>query len=188
VPTRPLLKLLNGEGARSSSKVSLTPGVQSTAGMRREIASRPYRARMPNRKPRQVPRDPDHPKKLPSFSGRTEVNNIVGESATILLLSVRAFNRRSGTRRAASSAALPGAGIVVPSADLEVADQQTGSRARTKGAISRLVKATKVLAVRKDLLVLPDATEESPSVFQNSSMLSRRLVPHHGGRFFNITT
>ena len=58
--------------------------------------------------------------------------------------------------RAAALAGRPG--IVVPSVDLEVADQQTGSRARTKGAISRLVKATKVLAVRKDLLVLPDAT------------------------------
>jgi len=58
--------------------------------------------------------------------------------------------------RAAALAGRPG--IVVPSVDLEVADQQTGSRARTKGAISRLVKANKVLAVRKDLLVLPDAT------------------------------
>jgi predicted transcriptional regulator of viral defense system len=49
-------------------------------------------------------------------------------------------------------------GIVVPSADLEIADQQTGSRSRTKNAISRLIRANKVLAVRKDLLVLPDAT------------------------------
>jgi predicted transcriptional regulator of viral defense system len=58
--------------------------------------------------------------------------------------------------RAAALAGRPG--IVVPSVDLEVADQQTGSRARTKDAISRLAKANKILAVRKDLLVLPDAT------------------------------
>jgi predicted transcriptional regulator of viral defense system len=57
------------------------------------------------------------------------------------------------------AAALAGrGGIVVPSEDLEVADRQTGSHARTKDAISRLLKANKVVAVRKDLLVLPDAT------------------------------
>ncbi len=58
--------------------------------------------------------------------------------------------------RASALAGRPG--IVVPSADLEVADQQTGSHARTKDAIGRLLKANRVLAVRKDLLVLPDAT------------------------------
>jgi predicted transcriptional regulator of viral defense system len=58
--------------------------------------------------------------------------------------------------RAAALAGRPG--IVVPSVDLEGADQKTGSRSRTKGALSRLVRAGQILAVRKDLLVLPDAT------------------------------
>jgi predicted transcriptional regulator of viral defense system len=58
--------------------------------------------------------------------------------------------------RASALAGRPG--IVVPSADLEVADQQTGSRPRTKNAISRLAKTNKIVTVRKDLLVLPDAT------------------------------
>ena len=49
-------------------------------------------------------------------------------------------------------------GIVVPSLDLFVADQRTGSRKLTKSAINRLVKAGKVRTVRRDLLVLSNVT------------------------------
>jgi predicted transcriptional regulator of viral defense system len=45
----------------------------------------------------------------------------------------------------------------VPSLDLDVADRQTGHRAYTNKALSRLVRAGRILAVRKDLIVLPDA-------------------------------
>jgi len=58
--------------------------------------------------------------------------------------------------RAATLAGRPG--IAVPSQDLEVADQHTGSRSRSKDAVWRLEKAGRVTSVRKDLLVLPDAT------------------------------
>jgi predicted transcriptional regulator of viral defense system len=49
-------------------------------------------------------------------------------------------------------------GVAVPSQDLAGADQQTGGRARTKQALLRLARAGRIIAVRKDLLVLPDAT------------------------------
>src|SRR5580692_8714936 len=58
--------------------------------------------------------------------------------------------------RAAHLAGRPG--IAVPSLDLDAADQHTGSRSRTKDAIWRLEQAGRVTSVRKDLLVLPDAT------------------------------
>ncbi len=58
--------------------------------------------------------------------------------------------------RAAELAGRPG--IAVPSLDLGDADERTGSRDRTRNAISRLIKAGKVTSVRKDLIVLPDAT------------------------------
>jgi len=58
--------------------------------------------------------------------------------------------------RAAALAGRPG--IAVPSQDLEAADQHTGSRSRSKDAVWRLEKAGRVTSVRKDLLVLPDAT------------------------------
>lgn len=58
--------------------------------------------------------------------------------------------------RAASLAGRPG--IVIPSRDLAGADQLTGNRARTKAATGRLVRAGKVLPVRRDLLVMPDQT------------------------------
>jgi len=57
--------------------------------------------------------------------------------------------------RAADIAGRPG--IAVPSLDLGIADEQTGSRPRTRDAIWRLEKAGRVSSVRKDLLVLPDA-------------------------------
>ena len=43
-------------------------------------------------------------------------------------------------------------------ADLDFADQHTGSHSRTKDAVWRLEKAGRVTSVRRDLLVLPDAT------------------------------
>jgi predicted transcriptional regulator of viral defense system len=57
--------------------------------------------------------------------------------------------------RAASLAGRPG--ISVPSRDLAVADQRDGHR-RAKDALSRLVRSGRVRPVRKDLVVLPDAT------------------------------
>lgn len=58
--------------------------------------------------------------------------------------------------RAADLAGRPG--IAMPSQDLDTADQHTGSRSRTKDAISRLQQAGRVTSVRRDLLILPDAT------------------------------
>ena len=58
--------------------------------------------------------------------------------------------------RAASLAGRPG--VAVPSQDLEGVDQQTGSRARTYRALLRLVRSGRIINVRKDLIVLPDAT------------------------------
>jgi len=58
--------------------------------------------------------------------------------------------------RAAALAGRPG--IAVPSQDLDIADQHTGSRSRTKDAIWRLEQAGRITSVRKDLFVLPDAT------------------------------
>lgn len=58
--------------------------------------------------------------------------------------------------RAAAVAGRPS--VVVPSQDLEGANQETGSRTSTKQALVRLARAERVTAVRKDLIVLPDAT------------------------------
>ena len=57
--------------------------------------------------------------------------------------------------RAAAIAGRPA--IVVPSLDLETAAGEVGARS-AKQALSRLVRAGRVLSVRKDLAVLPDAT------------------------------
>ncbi len=58
--------------------------------------------------------------------------------------------------RAATLAGRPG--IATPTQDLDIADQYTGSRSRTKDAIWRLEQAGRVTAVRRDLLILPDTT------------------------------
>jgi predicted transcriptional regulator of viral defense system len=49
-------------------------------------------------------------------------------------------------------------GISVPSADLDAVARHTGSREAAQKAIQRLVRAQRVVPVRKDLLVLPDTT------------------------------
>lgn len=83
--------------------------------------------------------------------------------------------------RAAALTSRPG--IVVPSVDLNLADQQTGSRDRTRAAISRLTKAGKVLAIRKDLLVLQDATGRvSVSVPELIDVVAPRPYLITGGR------
>jgi predicted transcriptional regulator of viral defense system len=48
--------------------------------------------------------------------------------------------------------------VSVPSQDLQVADQLTGSRPNTRQALSRLARAGRITAVRRDLIVLPDTT------------------------------
>lgn len=58
--------------------------------------------RCPTESPVNVPRGSRSSDRFPSFSCCTEVNKIVDESPTLLLISVRALNRGSGTRRAAS--------------------------------------------------------------------------------------
>jgi predicted transcriptional regulator of viral defense system len=60
-----------------------------------------------------------------------------------------------GLHRAASAAGRPG--VCVPSRDLEEAGQAIG-RPRAKEALSRLLRAGRVISVRQDLIVLPDAT------------------------------
>ncbi len=58
--------------------------------------------------------------------------------------------------RAAVSAGRPG--ISVPSLDLPLADAHTGSRQRTQQALLRLRFSGRLISVRKDLAVIPDAT------------------------------
>jgi predicted transcriptional regulator of viral defense system len=58
--------------------------------------------------------------------------------------------------RAATEAGRPG--IAIPSVDLNYVTERTGSRAGALKAIQRLVKSEQILSIRKDLLVLPDAT------------------------------
>ncbi|HWF17133.1 MAG TPA: hypothetical protein VG244_13190 [Acidimicrobiales bacterium] len=57
--------------------------------------------------------------------------------------------------RAAALASRPG--IAVPSRDLEATSREIG-RQGTKDAVSRLVRAGRVQSVRRDLVILPDAT------------------------------
>lgn len=49
-------------------------------------------------------------------------------------------------------------GIGIPSADLDAAARQTGDREAAEQALKRLVQAQRVVRVRRDLVVLPDAT------------------------------
>jgi len=58
--------------------------------------------------------------------------------------------------RAASGAGRRG--IAIPSADLDAVARRTGGRAAAEQAITRLIRAQRVVRVRRDLLVLPDAT------------------------------
>ncbi len=58
--------------------------------------------------------------------------------------------------RAAITAARPG--ITVPSLDLALADEFTGSRERTRQALRRLELSGRLISVRRDLAVIPDAT------------------------------
>jgi predicted transcriptional regulator of viral defense system len=57
--------------------------------------------------------------------------------------------------RAASLAGRPG--IAVPSLDLNVASERIG-REKARGALKRLLQSQRVIRVRKDLVVLPEAT------------------------------
>jgi len=58
--------------------------------------------------------------------------------------------------RAATLAGRPG--VAVPSVDLDTFASQSGNRGYALKAVARLVRSGRVIAVRKDLLVLPDAT------------------------------
>lgn len=49
-------------------------------------------------------------------------------------------------------------GVAVPSADLDTIARHTGSREAAQKAIGRLVRGERIVAVRKNLLVLPEAT------------------------------
>lgn len=49
-------------------------------------------------------------------------------------------------------------GISIPSVDLDAVARQTGDRAAAAQAVTRLIRAKRVMRVRRDLLVLPDAT------------------------------
>lgn len=49
-------------------------------------------------------------------------------------------------------------GVAVPSADLGAVARRTGDRTAAEQALKRLVQAKRVVRVRRDLLVLPDAT------------------------------
>ncbi|HTW98268.1 MAG TPA: hypothetical protein VMD59_05790 [Acidimicrobiales bacterium] len=49
-------------------------------------------------------------------------------------------------------------GVTVPSVDLDALARRTGDRHAAQKAIQRLVRAERVVPVRKDLLVLPDTT------------------------------
>jgi len=58
--------------------------------------------------------------------------------------------------RAALEAGRPG--VCVPSSDLDSVARRTGSREAAQKAVQRLVRAERIVRVRKDLLVLPEAT------------------------------
>lgn len=58
--------------------------------------------------------------------------------------------------RAAGEAGRPG--VAIPSKDLTVAARLTGGRVSAKQALARLAAAGRVVRVRKNLVVLPDAT------------------------------
>jgi predicted transcriptional regulator of viral defense system len=49
-------------------------------------------------------------------------------------------------------------GVAVPSVDLDAVAARTGSREAAQKAVQRLVRAGRIVRVRKDLLVLPDTT------------------------------
>lgn len=49
-------------------------------------------------------------------------------------------------------------GIAIPSADLGAVARRTGEREAAAQAVTRLIRAQRVVRVRRDLLVLPDAT------------------------------
>lgn len=49
-------------------------------------------------------------------------------------------------------------GIAIPSTDLDAVAQRTGDRAAAEQAVTRLIRAQRVVRVRRDLLVLPDTT------------------------------
>lgn len=49
-------------------------------------------------------------------------------------------------------------GIVVPSVDLQLAARRVGDRTAAEQALTRLVRAQRAVRVRRDLVVLPDAT------------------------------
>lgn len=49
-------------------------------------------------------------------------------------------------------------GIAIPSTDLDAVARRTGDRAAAEQAVTRLIRSQRVLRVRRDLLVLPDAT------------------------------
>lgn len=49
-------------------------------------------------------------------------------------------------------------GIAMPSIDLDVVARRTGDRNAAEQAVTRLIRARRVLRVRRDLVVLPDAT------------------------------
>lgn len=99
--------------------------------------------------------------------------------------------------RAAALAGRPG--IVVPSLDLDLANQYTGSPTRTRDAIERIVQTERATKVRKDLLVLPDVTgrvnaniEELIDVVAPRPYLitGGRALEHHGltnQHFFAVT-
>lgn len=49
-------------------------------------------------------------------------------------------------------------GVAIPSADLDAVARRTGDRTAAEQALQRLVQAKRVMRVRRDLVVLPDAT------------------------------
>ena len=49
-------------------------------------------------------------------------------------------------------------GVAIPSADLDAVARRTGDRRAAEQAVTRLIRAQRVMRVRRDLLVLPDST------------------------------
>lgn len=75
------------------------------------------------------------------------------------------------------------AGISVVSEDLDAVERKLGSRERAQGAIERLVRSERVAQVRRNLLVLPDATgSTTASLLELVDVITPRPYLITGGR------
>ncbi len=167
VPTKLLLTLLNGKGAQLFPQGSPDPSVQAPLAWvlrsRHGCTRRGSSAESFDNLPRRYRSS----SRFPAFFLRTESDRIVGRITGPICYSLYVpLLQRPGTRRAPSGLRLDrAAGVVVPSVDLEVADQQTRQPCSARRTAIRTTRQGEqgYLALRKDLLVLHEHDRRSPS-------------------------